>query len=163
MSFQATALLLAWIMIVLLAFALAGVVRQLHMLATGARQWVSGPRQGTRLEIEGLTGGRKKVVLFADSACTSCDRVLPVFAEEAKARRSIEFAAVFRDDADGLNDPHVRVLANRSELFRRLSIPATPFAVALTGQGLVLDAYPSGSPELIRQLVALADQGGGEE
>jgi hypothetical protein len=82
MSFTTTALIVTWFAIVLLALALAGIVRQVRSLVTlhGIRLNPVGPALGSAAPaIEGSDGygqGRSTILLFADAACQSCEQVL---------------------------------------------------------------------------------------
>jgi hypothetical protein len=155
-SFHDSALLLAWVAIVLLGLAVAGLVRQVHALTTPQSGRPYGPPVGGRAHVprrlRGLVEGNDAttVLLFAEAGCESCERVVPRFAAfcatEAGAR---EHALVYDGAAGAAAGPGLRVLEHQAETFDRLAVPATPFAVSLSPDAVVVAAGPVGSPEAL--------------
>lgn len=167
MSFHDSALLLAWVAIALLGLAVAGLVRQVHALTTpeGGRPY--GPPVGGRAHVprrlRGLVEGNDvTVLLFADAGCEACERVVPRFAAfcatEAGAR---EHALVYEGAAGAGAGPGLRVLEHQSEAFDRLAVPATPFAVTLSPDAMVVAAGPVGSPEALDVYLGRSGRGTG--
>jgi hypothetical protein len=157
MSVQTTALILAWVAIALLALALSGLLRQVHLLRLGQSrpQLDSGPTVGSLApELNGdMEWPRPTVLLFADRGCSSCDRLLPVFETIAQSNTGVDFKVVFPGDANGFHSPHVETLTDQARLFAQFRIPATPYGVAVGHEGEVADASPIGSSSLLQQFV----------
>jgi hypothetical protein len=163
MSFEATALLLAWVMIVILAFAMAGLLRQVHALSTGrpVRRLGLGLQVGTpapELSAPTVLAGATTALVFADNACATCEVVLPELARLAKANgdRALRFAAVYRNGKSEIDTPALAVLEGETEAFENYRIPATPFGVVVARDGTVADAQPIGSVEVLHQFVRRA-------
>lgn len=152
MTLESSALLLAWVAIVILSFAVAGVLRQIRTIVVGQMpRPVAGPPLGAKAPpIEGLGADGSRLLVFADTSCSACDQVLPELMIRIREGGSLEQGGVvilFRDSANGLADnmvPQAQVLSDQEEAFRRYEVPATPFAVAVK-QGAIRDASPIGS------------------
>jgi hypothetical protein len=158
MSFDTTALILTWVAITLLGFALAGIVRQVRMLAMALRspEAAIGPAIGYVAPEIGLNGDssepRPRLMLFVDEDCQSCLQLLPEFAEQA-GRTEAELIAVFAGTANGLAaGSDVRVLEHQRSTFERYRIPVTPFGVVIDSAGLVGASAPIGSSQDLRDL-----------
>lgn len=155
MSFEGTALLLAWIAIMLLSFAMAGLLRQIQVLRMGMRgPGRLGPALGAR-PLASLPGGRpwsrRTVMLFLDRRCETCTELLPQ--AEAMVAPGMDVVAVYAADGDGFTNGALTVLSNEAELFERFRITVTPFAVVLDESGSVSVAEPIPSVARFRALV----------
>ena len=84
MSFMMSAFLITWLAIALLAFAMSGLVRQVHALASSqqAVPFRTGPPIGAVLP--DLNGAfpvshptRPTVLLFSEATCSTCAELLP--------------------------------------------------------------------------------------
>lgn len=137
MSFTASALLVSWVAIALLGFALAGVLARVHRLerALGGEEAVP-VSIGRRLALPGLDAG-PALALFVDPGCASCDRAAATMAGDHRAR------VVRRDD-----DP---------EAFAVLDVRATPFAVVADADLRIVTALPVGSPTRLAEAIATLD------
>ena len=164
MTFQTTALILAWLAIALLGLALAGVVRQLHLLAGGvARPRLDvGPAVGSSAPPLNGDGrwSRPTALLFVERGCPPCEAVLPEFARLAGEARDVDFAVVASGNATDLHDAQVRMLANQRDAFERFRIPATPYAVVVGAEGTVVSAGPAGSRSALHHIVTAAMERG---
>jgi hypothetical protein len=168
MSFEATAMLVSWVAILLLGLVVSGLVRQVHALSTGrvrVRADELGLRQGTPApELASLVPGAANtgtVLLFLSEGCAVCDEVLDeaVSLAAAGGLRGIAVRAVFpgavpevghAGDAAGRA---LRLFGGRAALFERYQVPATPFAVVVDGAGLVARNEPVGSRHALRELL----------
>lgn len=167
MDFMTSALIASWAAILLLALVVSGLVRQVHQLSRGAPAAVSGPaRPGLRpgapapaageLFGTGLADGG--VLLFLSADCRTCREVLA----EARRRRAGDdppgpairalYAGPAPRDATAADGP-VPVHTGRDDLFAAYDAVATPFAVALDGDGRVLRSVPLGSPAALPELL----------
>jgi thiol-disulfide isomerase/thioredoxin len=160
-SFQTTALILAWVAIALLGLALSGLLRQLNSLTSAQeiQRFSVGPTVGEPAPpLDGAAdwAKRPRVLLFARTGCPGCSEVLPEFAALAQSNEGIDFVSVFPDNAGGYSSPHVRVLTEQPGAFDRYLIPVTPFGVTVDADGVVRDGEPLGSAIALRHLVARA-------
>jgi hypothetical protein len=163
MSFQTTALVLAWVAIVLLGLALSGLLRQIHLLRLGQvrPQLHSGPVVGMPAPELGRDNRRPRtaVLLFSDRGCASCDRLLPEFEALAREDDGLEFKVLFPGSPNGFESGHVDILGGQAETFARFRIPATPYGVAVDSEGTVAAAGPIGSSSLLREFVGSLRKG----
>jgi hypothetical protein len=165
MSFYGSALLLAWVAIVLLGLTVAGLVRQVHALQSGHQpeRLEADLPTGTRAPtIDGLGWDRQRtnVLLFVDASCHSCAQVLPYFDTLAKEKRSdTAFTALFAGHDGGFRTNHVRVLTRQARAFEQYQVPLTPFGVKVSPEGVLIAAAPVGSDKLLKDFVR-GGQGG---
>jgi hypothetical protein len=166
MSFYGSALLLAWVAIVLLGLTVSGLVRQVHALSSG--------HQPERLEVDLLTGTqaptvdglvwdrqRTNVLLFVDASCHSCAQVLPyldTLSEETTSDTA--FTALFVGHDGGFRTDHVRVLTRQASAFEQYQVPLTPFGVKVSSEGVLIAAAPIGSDKMLKDFVERGGRGG---
>lgn len=154
MSFEAAALLLAWVAITVLAFAMSGLLRQVHALRherEGSGTSL-GPSVGGRIPpIDGASPANPRLVLlFADRDCSACRVIVPEFINRAHADlNGTDYVVLLSGDDGGAWLPltrggRVRILLDQREAFRRYRIPVTPFGVIANG-GVVIASEPLGS------------------
>lgn len=160
MTFQGTALLLAWVAIVLLAFAMSGLLRQIYALSAQrgtSGTAVIGPSPGSSVrDLLGLLGGepRATALFFVDTHCEACSELLPELDRLATVQSDVRVAAVFREGAAGYGDAAFSVLEAQEPLFRRLSVSATPFGLLATADGTVTASQPIGSSSQLRDFTS---------
>jgi hypothetical protein len=159
LSFEATALLLAWVAIVLLAFAMSGLLRQVHALTTGAAQTRPqvGPAVGSQAPavlLDGNGSSRPSALLFVDGHCETCGEILPEIERIARAEGTPRLALLFPDTAQTVRGGAVKVFQHQAALFDRFRIPATPFGVMVGTDGTVIAAEPIGSTTSLREFLA---------
>ncbi|MBA9004893.1 MULTISPECIES: hypothetical protein [Thermomonospora] len=159
MGFETTILLLTWAAIALLAFVVAGLVRRVHLLASGDRPADPGPAPGTpaphfaRLAPD--PAAERTLLLFLDADCGVCPQVLAELrAIRAGQDRPPPAAALYAGRAPEEPAGHVTVHAGEAGLFEDYRIPAVPFAVLVDRSGRVRAARPVGSPGALRDLLA---------
>jgi hypothetical protein len=176
MSFGTSALLLAWIAIVLLAFGLAGLLRQVSLLTRGrlGNGAPIGPGSGLaprttrdlvgfRLPATGgladlpVAGAHRTVVVFVSPGCPSCTQtleglaVLPEVtagsvAVVAVSTGSCEPARAAMGDVPGRS---ALCISRGRSLLEALHVPATPYLMALDEEGtIVVAALPSEDTDL---------------
>jgi hypothetical protein len=168
MSFEASALLVTWMAILLLALVVSGLIRQVQALASGrvrVRANEVGLRPGTAApEAARLAPhGERALLLFLSEGCGVCEEVLEEAAAQAAhtAQRGIAVLALFatplpafaQSAARGNGTGRVVVLAEESGLFERYQVPATPFAVAVDAAGRVARSEPVGSRQALQGLL----------
>ena len=129
MSLELSALLVAWIVIILLAFALSGLMRQMRMLqdAIGFRRVTVGPAVGSfasSLNDTRLDG--PTVLLFLDNDCEVCTRAADELAIQAEIAGEFDFVAVYRQKSNGHRVPHAKTIANASEAFGNTEFRSLP-------------------------------------
>lgn len=162
MSFMQSAVLLAWVAIVLLTLGFAGLLRQVTLLtrgqagsSTSASASSGSPRStrdlvGFRLpahgELPGLVepGAHRTVVTFVSPGCSSCALTLTGLAEVPDVQDgSVALVAV----STGSCDPALENLAGTGRcigqgraLLEALHVPATPYLMAVDGAGTIVAA-----------------------
>lgn len=154
MSLMATALVLAWVAIVLLTLSVAGLMRQVHMLLTersaeadAARTTARSPALPAGLVTEGADG----VLLFASTSCVACSEVMPTLVEYCTGgdRSCTVITAAARHPAW----PDTLVYReNAADLFERFAVVATPHALRIV-DGAIVGSAPVGSAEALRRLL----------
>jgi hypothetical protein len=160
MSFQTSALLLTWIAILILAFALSGLLRQLHLIRLALdpqRRVTLGPARGIQAPpVDGVgTAGwtRPTVLLFMAADCPVCSAIQDEL--ESVAADGLELVAVFAGEAEGTFPDGIEIVAGDPEAFRKFNISFTPFAVAVDGDGRVAASQPLGSIRSLHEFVSL--------
>ena len=159
MSFMESAVLLAWVALVLLALGLAGLLRQVTVLtrgqAGGTASSGGSPRStrdlvGFRLPAHGdlatlvEPGAHRTVVAFVSPGCSSCAVTLSGLAEVPDVRdRSVALVAV----STGSCEPALENLAGTGRcigqgraVLEQLHVPATPYLLALDASSTIVEA-----------------------
>ncbi len=153
MSFQTSVLIVTWVALLLLAFVVAGLVRQVQALssAAGAHPVAAGPRPGDPADLArfGVTG--PAVLLFLRSTCHTCVEALAETVEVAGDRLTV--VALYEGPAPE-QAPGTVALADQGHLFAGYGALATPFAVLAGADGRITAAAPVGSRAAVRALLA---------
>ena len=169
MSFEATAIVLAWAAILVLALATAGLLRQVKtvmLLVSGAAPPVAGPVAGQKVPPELLdgtanrdaNGTRRRFYIFMDRDCTGCAAITSELAHLG-SDSTAQVSLVFRADPIG-DIPHtLHVQEGMGATFSQMNIPATPFAVQVAEDGTILQAGPIGSAELLSAFTGTTNGG----
>lgn len=164
MSFEATAIVLAWGAILLLALAMAGLVRQVRYItiAHGAARAMVGPSRDQLLPAElfdalSLTNSDTTLV-FMDRDCDACTRVLPELERLAEVGHK-SFAVVFRHAPKEQVAGRLMVVDHMAAAFERLRVPVTPYAVRVGARGEVTDAAAVGSSEALHAFAQRKSEG----
>jgi hypothetical protein len=139
-SFTASALVLSWVAIGLLGFALAGVLARVHRL----EQERSGPVPtatpvGRRLALPDVEEG-PLLALFVDRDCGACERAADGVDELVEAGRAVVY---WRDEAP--------------EVFGAVDVPISPFAIVADDRLQVVAAHPVGSAKRLEEAIASLD------
>lgn len=158
MTFEASALILTWVALLLLSLVVAGLIRQVHALSRGHRPISTGlPAGAIAPELERLTGSSRIPVamLFLSADCGSCPGILKE-ARELAVGRSLEVHAIFAGEAiEGYDDDGaLSVHEHESRMFDTYGVPATPYGVIVDQAGKVRASEPVGSSEALRKLLA---------
>lgn len=166
MTFELSALIATWIAIAILAFACAGLLRQIRELrADGVgigstrRLRQAGPPVGRPfdVEIQGWSPAKPSVLLFVDGNCATCEMLLPHLDDVAEGLSpSIDVFAVFRSNPNGYHSTSIRVVPGGIPTFIKAGITLTPFGVVTGAAGIVLASQPVGSPTGVQQLIQIA-------
>ena len=151
MSFQTSALIVTWVALLLLAFVVAGLVRQVHALSSGARPVAEGLRTGDPADLGRFGVAGPAVLLFLRSTCHTCVEALAETVEAAGDRLTV--VALYEGPAPAPT-PGVVALADQGHLFAGYGALATPFAVLAGADGRITAAAPVGSRAAVRALLA---------
>jgi hypothetical protein len=150
MTPSTAALVLAWVCVVLLALATAGLLRRVQALEqnagpAGGAAAPPGPRPGLQVPIErhlgpGLGGDREVLLLVVSPTCASCAAALSAL-EAADPRRADVVVASAESSLGPLALPAgFTALPGAGALVDVLGVPATPYLVRLAGDGTILAA-----------------------
>jgi len=164
MSFQTSALLLSWVAILLLAFVVSGLVRQVHALTAGAASVARrvGPAVGApapRFEPLAPAVPGPLVLVFAGEGCRTCGSLLPRAAQHAGPGVTIRvcYPGAVPADAPEPRGALAEVHGGEAELFQLYQIVATPYGVLVDAAGRVVEALPIGSADALHGLLDRAD------
>jgi hypothetical protein len=148
MTTTTAALVLAWIAIVLLALATAGLLRRVEQLSSrgaAAAEPVSEPVVGLQLpmvqHLGEFAGGHTEVlIVFASTSCASCQAAVDGIVAAAPA--DLRIAVAVRESTLGpLEVPSEWVRRTSAQsLFQIMRIPATPYLVRLGPDGTIVGA-----------------------
>jgi hypothetical protein len=139
-SFTTSALVVSWVAIGLLGFALAGVLARVHRL----EQDLAGPARtatpvGQPLALPDVEHG-PLLALFVDRDCGACERAA--------------------DGVDGLVDQGRAVVYWRDEapeVFGAVDVPISPFAIVVDEGLRVVAAHPVGSAKRLDEAITALD------
>jgi hypothetical protein len=137
MSFTASALVLSWVVIGLLGFALAGVLARVHRL----EQQAAAPQAratpvGQPLPLPDVEQG-PLLALFVDRDCGACERAADGVDDLVDEGRAVVY---WRDEAP--------------EVFGTVDVPISPFAIVADERLRVVAALPVGSSKRLDEAVA---------
>lgn len=155
MSFTSAALVVSWLAIALLALGFAGLTRQVSVLsrrtgtdgAAGAgSSSVSGRAVRTTSDLVGLAVpahgdlGRlrqpgRPLVLFVSPGCPSCHAVIGDVAALGLEPRVTVVSSGTCSGAEAA--PSLACIADARGVLDRLAVPATPYLMALDGEGVI--------------------------
>ncbi|WP_298888686.1 hypothetical protein [uncultured Serinicoccus sp.] len=157
MSFTASALVLAFVAIALLALGLAGLLRQVSLLTQQLEGGAAAPHQGagarTTRELVGFRvpgdlaaelvdpTARHTLLAFVSPGCSSCSLTLRALAADPQVADgsaaltlvSAGSCAPGLQDADGAG--RLRCLPQGRTVMDRLAVPATPYLALLDASG----------------------------
>ncbi len=152
MTFQTSALIVTWAALLLLAFVVAGLVRQVHALSAGtARPVAAGLRTGDRADLGRLGADAPAVLLFLRSTCHTCVEALEETVDVVGERLPV--LALYEGPAPEA-PPGVTALGDQGHHFATYGALATPFAVLVGTDGRITAAAPVGSRSAVRELLA---------
>jgi hypothetical protein len=164
MTFFGAALALAWIAIILLAFAMAALLRQQKLGGTTTHSVFNlglGVGQRSPLDVRG--SGTGQFIFLATTDCITCQQVMPEFGRLATDDTTdVEYVALLpiadRDWAQAYAaelgvTQRVRIEAN-PHAFEAFNPRLVPAIVAVGPTGIVVDAQPAGSTERLRAFVS---------
>lgn len=149
MSFQTSALILTWVVLLLMGFVLAGLVRQVHELSSATRRTGEvGLRPGAPAPGLDTLGIRPPAtLLFVSEDCRTCSEVL---SEAALASEPMHLLYAGSVPADTYGLP---AHGDQTALFTWYDAIATPFAVVIDDAGRVVRSEPLGSVAALESLL----------
>lgn len=155
MNAYAAFLILAWIAIILLAFAMSGLMRQLHDMtrhqnSRGLSLGLAPGTLATYLPDKQHFSQARRLMIFADTDCESCQSIVPLFDDLVDSLpEEHEGIVITRNSAKGFSSLRkTRVVAD-PVAFDYFNIPFVPVAVAMR-DGEILTTQAVGSEELLR-------------
>jgi hypothetical protein len=158
MTFTTAAVLLTWLALLVLALALAGVIRQVRVLAGGAGARVLvGPAVGTAAPP--LAGGRPvprpALVVFAEPDCPTCSDVLPALQNGLGTQ--LEKLVLYPGSAPP-GEAGIETLSHQQEAFDGWNVVVTPFVAVVDAGGDVVAAGAVGSVPILHGIVKSAER-----
>jgi hypothetical protein len=159
MTFTTAALVTSWVAILVLALGLAGLMRQVTVLSRRHGTAGSGsgrtphdllgfrlPDDGSIAELRPASGG---IVLFSSPTCPSCASVLADLGSLGLGDRLV--VASTGPCPPGVEDlPGARCVDDARAAMDRLSVPATPYLVAVDAVGTITDVLLPEAPQDVR-------------
>jgi hypothetical protein len=155
MSFQTSAIVLAWAAILLLAFGFAGLLRQVQVMVRRPQAMASPTRSpadlvGFTLPADGALAGlhhegaARTLVVFVSPGCGSCAAALQQVAALPGATTSVSVVSTGGCESTqrllGDRAGAVRCLADGRPVMDALGVPATPYLLALGPGGVIRGA-----------------------
>ncbi len=157
MSMTAAALILAWVAIVLLGFAMAAIMQQVRALAVGPTRMVRlGPPLGMPAPLLaelGLPNQATALLVFASSSCRVCREAVENLAALQDLAGPQSVLLIFREDAPPETPSIPSIRRNAKALFEMYAVQSTPFVVRVR-DGIIDDASHAGSLSVLRELAA---------
>jgi hypothetical protein len=143
MSFYTSALILTWVVLILMGFVIAGLVRQVHELSSATRRTGAvGLRPGSPAPgLDRLGVHPPATLLFVSEGCATCREVL----ERVDGSVHVLYAGEVPAGFDGYG--------GQADLFEQYDAIATPFAVVVDDAGRVTQSGPVGSPDALTSLL----------
>lgn len=168
MSLVASALVVAFVLILLLAFGMAALMRQVSLLTSlvpGARAArAQNPLVGLPSPVAIPLTGEYGVVLAVTGTCAACHMLLkdlasPDHSDLLKGVEVLVLSPVDCADWGQLAGGAVRCIPSAGATLAALNVSATPYALVIDARGIVLKAGPVGSTagfvEYVQHLRAL--------
>lgn len=159
MDVQAAALILAWVAIIILALAVAGI---LHRFQGTPASTLSSPEPHRASFVTGqrlpqtsqlvVTDTGTHVLLFLSPDCVTCQEVMASASEQMPKMGVAEITACFRSSRTLTAPQNVRVVSGAAEDFDRFGVALTPYAVVLWN-GLVLAHGQVSTGHSLREMV----------
>lgn len=162
MSVEASALVLAWVVIALLTLGMAALHQRVTELALIVGKGYALPpraRPGDRIELpphvrEGSS--RFTVIVFADASCRSCAAVVTALTDAGASFRLVVLWRANAGAAGGVDDSY----ADQEAVFDQFNVTVTPFVLCLDGDVVVASGHCGSAAEaveLVSQLRTGAD------
>jgi hypothetical protein len=146
-------LVLAWIVIVVLAFALAGLLGQVRELRQMYVDLSTSSNTQLVPPVPELTSGERSLVLVVAPGCETCRRVAPYFASRAGATAGIRRLVLAKDqDWPESSTPECHVMV-RPDLHERLRLQVYPSLLMLAEDGRIMWSEPVGSVEMLERIL----------
>ncbi len=160
MSITAAALVLAWLCLILLAFALSGVLRQVRGLQAELAL-LGAPGRGVLVgrTVPALSTGTVSAVLVIDPGCSRCGPIFEEFGSVAALRGSLHCSALSFRRGEHWPSSAAVPLRIDGELYADLDVPWSPALLVIAPDGTVLRAAPLHSPEDLRVQIQQIDAG----
>jgi len=155
MSVTTAALVLAWMCLVLLAFALAGVLRQLREVQAELASMRSGGGRGGLVgrTVPALATGAVNALLVVDPGCSRCGPIFEELISVAETAGAPPCSALsFRWAEHWPVSPAVPVRVD-GELYADLDLPWSPALLVIAADGTVLRAAPLASAADLRDQI----------
>ncbi len=151
MSFETAALVLAWLVIVVLAFAMAGMLAMIRRLEASQAQLSGSLANAVPGSARAQASARftplerpYAFVLTTSASCQACAELMPRFREFVRDHEDAgEFHVLSADSESGTGQPGLDVTVDAAA-FAALSPGYTPGLVVIDRTGAVVDVGPGG-------------------
>lgn len=168
MTFLTSVVVVELIAIVLMALAMAGLIRQVRFLTVGVGATLTRASPDT---VDGFVGrsvssipglpqadGLASVILFATGDCQVCGERFADLESLAMERPDVNFAVVLQGRTERFSSSRISVLQDRREVFAELNIPVTPFGVVVGRDGRITEARPLGTARAVQELMHATEE-----
>ncbi|MDQ3886805.1 MAG: hypothetical protein M3308_07335 [Actinomycetota bacterium] len=158
MSITAAALVLAWLCLILLAFALAGVLQQVRGVQAELAS-LQAPGRGVLVgrRVPALSTGTVSMILMIDPGCSRCKPIFEEFSSVAAKQRSWHCCALSFRRVEHWPSSAAVPWRIDGELYADLDVPWSPALLVVDPDGKILRAAPLRSPEDLRLQIEQVD------
>lgn len=159
MGFWESAVLLAWVAIIVTALVVYGLSRQVALfLSRGAAVSVTGRWQLDTLPAELLPNdGDAALVLFVSSDCPKCSERLADLAQEVRGRPASDIVLAYGADDDGPMPVSGARSVRLEGPLETLGVVATPYGIVTLTDGSIAGSGPIGSRDALRAMLRTMD------
>jgi hypothetical protein len=161
-SFEAAALVLAWVVILVLAFAMAGMLTMIRRLEANQRQLAiaagsSGSGTGHRAAAVARFAPERRpyaLVLTTQRDCAACAELMPRFAEVVRRHgEKVDFRILAADRGPSLPAGLAVPVTTDPDAFAALSPGYTPGLVIVNRDGDVVEVGPGGDLDSVERWI----------
>lgn len=154
MSATSAGLILLWIVVIVLLFAMAGLRQQVRRLQYGAALADASPQSSRTVrrktvDLQPVSGRSKLALLLVTEGCAVCHEVTPWFIAEASTNSEVDFAILTRAQNGAPADVGRARHVIDARLFNDIDPGWQPALIIVDADGSVESVEPVGSKDAI--------------